>query len=414
MSSNINASPLLSIVIPTKNRVQYMIHSIQSILSINDPELELIISDNSESDTLQAWVTSQIVDSRLHYQYIPEQISMTDNFNSAMSNASGYYVCTLGDDDSVNPAIMDATRWAKSKGIDALSSKSNSGLVYFWPDFISRTRGDGLSGKLFIEKCAGGIERIDVETELSKCLSLAGQGSLGLPRVYHGIIKRECLLEVLSATGSYFKGVSPDVYGAIIVSKYLKNPCTIDYPLTISGNSGGSNAGRAARGTHKGRLRDDPHIKPFRNLIWPIGVPEFYSVQTVWASATIDALNSSGRTDLLSTYNYALLHAMCIAHHSDYIKSTLKSYNKILITQNKNLLYGYLCLTRELINVGFRFGFRILVKILPSIFSNKPIRAEHAHLKNINEASLCVLKNLKTIGITYFFKNDTIHNNIGH
>ncbi len=327
---------------------------------------------------------------------------MTENYNMAMSMASGIYVCTLGDDDSVNPEIMNAVRWAKSRDIDALSSKSNSGMVYFWPDFLSRTRGSGLSGKLFIEEFTGAVSKIDVEAELLRCFSNAGQGSLGLPRVYHGIIKRACLLAVLSATGTYFKGVSPDVYGAIVVSKYLKNAFTIDYPLTIGGSSGGSNAGRAAQGTHKGSLKDDPHMKPYRDLIWPEGVPDFFCVETVWASASIEAINSSGRKDLLTSFEYAQLHAICAIRHPDYLSLTLKNYKNLLISQSKNLLLGYLQLVHGLMVVGFRFGMRVLERLLPRLF-NKPKRIEHGHLQNIEEATQCALKYLSEKGFSFDF-----------
>lgn len=392
-------TPLLSIVIPTRNRMRYTMHTIQSILTIKDTELELTISDNSESDELGLWISAHIADTRLRYRYVPEPMSMTDNYNMGMSMASGKYVCTLGDDDGVNLEIMAAVRWANAKGFDALSSKSNSGLVYFWPDFLSRTRGKGLSEKLLIEEFTGAVAKVDVEAELLRCISNAGQGSLGLPRVYHGIIRRSCWLEVLSATGAYFKGVSPDVYGAIIVSKYLKDACVIDYPLTIGGCSGGSNTGRAALGTHKGKLKDDPHIKPYKSLHWPAGVPEYFSVETVWASAAIEAISASDRKDLLSYFNYALLHATCAFRHPDYLAVTLNTYNKLLASQGKNRIVGYLNLAREMVVVCFRFGKRVIDKLMPMLFKTR--RIEHHHLQNIDEAAQSALRHLKERGAPF-------------
>lgn len=386
-------TPLLSVVMPTKDRMRYAVHAIRSILSVNDLELELVVSDNSESDELSRWVSAHVRDARFRYRRVPEQMSMTDNYNAAMNMASGLYVCTLGDDDGVNPNLMAAVRWAKSKGLDALSSRSNSGLVYFWPDFISRTRGAGLAGKLLVEEFTGAVSSIDVGAELRSCVANAGQGSLGLPRVYHGIIRRSCWLEVLSATGTYFKGVSPDVYGAIIVSRYLKNACAIDYPLTIGGNSGGSNSGRAAKGTHKGNLEDDPHIQPYRNLVWPAGVPRFFSVETVWASASIEALSSSDRADLLSSFNYARLHAMCAFRHPDYLRVTLKCYSNLLAAQKRSQISGYLELAWELTIVCLRFGKHVVTRLLPALSMRK--RFEYGGLRDIDEAAQTALKHLR-------------------
>ena len=46
-------TPLLSIVIPTKNRQKYALSIIQTILSIKDYALELVIQDNSDTNELE-------------------------------------------------------------------------------------------------------------------------------------------------------------------------------------------------------------------------------------------------------------------------------------------------------------------------------------------------------------------------
>jgi hypothetical protein len=392
MLNNTSLTPLLSVIIPTRNRMCYIIHSIRSILSIRDPELELIISDNSESDELSGWLTAQVTDSRLKYRYIPEQISMTDNYNIAIGMAGGLYICALGDDDSVSPCILDVVRWANTNGIDALSSKSNSASVYFWPDFISRTKGGGLASKLIIEDFTGAAKRINVERELIHCIANAGQGTFGLPRLYHGIIRRECLVNAFTATAFSLRGVSPDVYGAIVVSRNINNSFTIDYPLTIGGCSGGSNTGRAAQGKHKGPLKDDPHMKPYKNLDWPTGVPEFFSVETVWASASIEAINSLGRKDLIESYNYALLHALCAIRHPDYLSLIVKSYESILEAQRRSRLLGYMDILKESICIGFRFWVRVARRIIIRL---NPGRAVYPKLSNIHEAAQCLSQHLE-------------------
>ena len=43
-------SPLLSIVVPTKNRYYYLLKLIELVESIGSPELELVIQDNSDDN----------------------------------------------------------------------------------------------------------------------------------------------------------------------------------------------------------------------------------------------------------------------------------------------------------------------------------------------------------------------------
>lgn len=315
--------PLLTVVIPTHNRFQYVTAAIQSILNNPSLDIELVVNDTSSSPDLEQWVASHVQDPRFRYRHSETPLSMTENYNAALELATGEYVCVIGDDDSVNPEILDAVRWAKTEGIDALTPLISAS--YGWPDFVSRFYGKAHAGKLYIHPFSGKARYPDVEEEMARCVSNAGQGTFNLPKVYHGIVRRSCLEEVRRRTGAFFKSISPDVYGALTVSNFIKKYCLLDYPLVLPGSSGGSNAGRSAMGRHKGSLRDDPHIKPFKDLVWPGVVPEFFSVQTVWGVAAVEALQAMDRTDLLKRYNVSLLHAICSVSHSDYLAQTVRN-----------------------------------------------------------------------------------------
>ena len=80
--------PLLSIIIATKNRVPYCISAIESILSINSDDIELVIQDNTDHLELKEYIESKIIDKRLIYQYTPPPFSSIDNFNSAIELAT--------------------------------------------------------------------------------------------------------------------------------------------------------------------------------------------------------------------------------------------------------------------------------------------------------------------------------------
>ncbi|MCK4296614.1 MAG: glycosyltransferase, partial [Candidatus Marinimicrobia bacterium] len=101
-------SPLLSIIIPTRNRQKYAISAITSILSISAPDLELVVQDNSDSRDLEEYIRSNVNDTRLRYNYTSTPQSMIDNFDAAIGLASGKYLCLIGDDDGVNPEIIEA------------------------------------------------------------------------------------------------------------------------------------------------------------------------------------------------------------------------------------------------------------------------------------------------------------------
>ncbi|MGH7240796.1 MAG: glycosyltransferase family 2 protein, partial [Candidatus Saccharimonadales bacterium] len=212
MESLINQAPLLSIVMPTHNRAQYAEHAISSILSNLRDTVELVVHDTSDDDVLASYAKG-ITDSRLIYRHIREPLSMTENYNRALQLARGEYVCVIGDDDGVSPEIEVATEWAKRNDIKILSPRVTAN--YVWPDFRSRFLGSAHAGRLYVKRRFSRIAQRKTGPALGRALSRAAMGTEGLPKVYHGIVRRAFLDKLASVSGSYFHGTSPDMSGAV-------------------------------------------------------------------------------------------------------------------------------------------------------------------------------------------------------
>ena len=361
---------ILSIVIPTRNRFSYAKSAIKSVLAIDSSDIELVIQDSSDSNELGLWIESRINDKRVIYNYSIPPFSMTDNFNRAVDLASGDYVCIIGDDDGVNPEIVAAAYWARDNSLDALSP-SLTGANYYWPDFRSCDYGDSHAGKLFINKFTGKMVFPNIELEMQKCVESAGQKKFGLPKVYFGLVRRGCLLKVRKVVGKYFEGVSPDVFGALAIANNGGRVCVIDYPLVLPGSSGGSNSGRSALGKHKGNLKDDPHMVGYYISQWPEYVPKFFSVQTVWAEAAVEALSAVRRYDLMNNFNWNLLYALCIVYHPDYFSITIRSFMGFVRSRKESYVRAVACLLKFGVFVILR---RLARFVYRTIFPDRGIR----------------------------------------
>jgi hypothetical protein len=145
-----------------------------------------------------------------------------------------------------------------------------------------------------------------------------------MPRIYHGLIRRDVLDAMRTDFGCCFDGVSPDVSFSYLAALRSNHHVVIRAPLTISGASAVSNAGRSAMRVHKGDLWSDPHMKNFRGELWPAEVPEFFSVETVWAQATLSALRRAGGHDL-RRFNLSRLYALLLLRHADHFSDILQS-----------------------------------------------------------------------------------------
>lgn len=401
MGHNATSLPLLSIVIASRNRIPYAISAIQSILEMPDPRLELVLQDNSDTRQLELYVQENIKDKRLRYRYTPPPFSPIDNFNAAVELARGEYLCMIGDDDGVNPEIMHAVSWAKANNLDAL--RPNLIASYFWPDIQSHKSLDSHGGKLFIQEFSGSINFPDANTEAQKCVNNGGLNYLDvdLPKIYHGIIRKKCFDELKNLTGEYFKGLSPDIYGALAVSKFVNSMCSVDYPLTISGTCVCSTAGDSAGGVHVGQLEDAPHLKYRSGYQWDQLIPRFYSVQTIWSESALVALKETHRDDLINKFNLRFLYAQCLISHPPFVRLILSSVHRNCKKNEKKYLMEAITLLVNLICITLRRPIKSLNYRIRSRISNKVF--EIGGLENIQKATDSLVAYLSNNN--YFFED---------
>jgi hypothetical protein len=315
--------PLLTVVMPTHNRAQYAQFAIKSVLALESAALQLVVHDTSETDELERFVAANISDGRLKYIHYPHCLSMTDNHNAAMQAADGEYVCLIGDDDTIMPEALDAVAWAQSNGIDALSPLVVAN--YAWPDFRSRFFGMGHAGRVYIKKRFESARTYDAKASLRQALQGAAQGTEGLPKVYHGFVRRSVMESIRERSGAYFHGSSPDVSGAVGVALMISSFVELGYPLTLPGASGKSNTGRSAVNTHKGALAKDSQTAEFAAKGWPAEVPRFFSVETVWAHAAIETIRRLDAASL-KDFDFIRLYATCWLRHKEYRGETLQAF----------------------------------------------------------------------------------------
>lgn len=310
-----NKNYLVSIVVPTHNRSKYAIPCIESLLEIPSQEVQVVVHDTSnDACELAKWAQGQD-DHRLVYVHWQSRLSMTENHERAIALATGEYVCLIGDDDTVTNRIVEFARYAKDHSIAMLTPKVRA--AYYWPDFRTKFYGAAHAGRIYLEHFDATLTEWDVQERLDNALRHACQGTDAMPKLYHGLVRNDLLAGLRQQNGKVFFGTSPDMSAAVALSIQAGRYSLVDFPFTLPGGAGGSNSGRSAEGKHKGSLKDDPHLAPFKGLVWPDFIPQFFSVETVWAHAAWETLENVG-THEKSRFNFARLYALCLLHHRDY------------------------------------------------------------------------------------------------
>lgn len=225
--------PLLSVIITTRDLPEIPVHVVRQVLSIPSCRIEVIVRDSSNSPALGEQLKA-IDDNRLRYEY-STPVSMTENWNRAAQLATGEYVCFIGHDDGVNPGIINIAKWASRVHADAVVFPYSA--VYYWPDFPNKH----YAGRLFLGKCSGEVRSIPARQQLMRYIRAVDP--IALPRIYHGLVRRECLEVLRHKTGQYFHTPALDDYFSYAICENIKDYYYVHFPATIAGKCRGSNSG---------------------------------------------------------------------------------------------------------------------------------------------------------------------------
>lgn len=317
-----HSSPLLSIAIPTKNRYEYLIPCLRTLITLKQKfdSIEIVVQDNnSDNDQFLEFLNSN---SRyISYHHTPESISVVDNCDLAIANCTGEFICFIGDDDSVPDAIVDVCRWMHDNDIE-----SCLGTIarFNWPDMqFLRHQFKNLS--------IPGPKRYtgprDVNTIRNTVLRKGGIEMMDLPKVYHAIVSRKALLRLKQTCGSFFPGPSPDMANAIGLTLILKNHIIIDTPVIVSGFSFKSTGGQGSRGAHHGRIEDISHLPKDTAAQWDERIPRYWTAETIYAESILKAITRCGFNQYTDLFNFPALYAAIAMYHTSLFNIVLPFIN---------------------------------------------------------------------------------------
>jgi glycosyltransferase involved in cell wall biosynthesis len=102
-----NTYPLFTVIIPQKNRAEYLEATIRTCMIQDYPNLQIVVSDDCSDDNSVA-VANKLadIDSRVKVFAHHNHLGMHDNFEFALNQATEGYVIALGGDDGLTPGCI--------------------------------------------------------------------------------------------------------------------------------------------------------------------------------------------------------------------------------------------------------------------------------------------------------------------
>lgn len=195
--------------------------------------MEIIVCDNFSQDNTKRVVES-FCDGRVRYINTGRRISMSRNWEFALSHATGDFVTYIGDDDGFLPgAISSIVKIIEDKDVEAMSWRWAS---YYWPDCINKQ-----SKNLLFVPIGGSLEVRKTSDVLRRVMGFE-VGYEVLPFLYKGIVSKRLLDEIKNRSGGiFFHSMNPDLYSAIAVSSVVEKYAYSTIPYSLNGTSFNSN-----------------------------------------------------------------------------------------------------------------------------------------------------------------------------
>lgn len=326
--------PLLSIIIPTRNRYSTLIPVVEAIADIiNNISVELVIQDNSDANTEILNHLVKYPNSKIQYFYTASKISMVDNAELAIRNSSGKFLIFIGDDDIINPYIFQIVEYMDINNINSLIYPIAN---YFYCDVSFKNKyGFNKPGALsFIKDFNDKLYQLKTKEELRRVAHCGAVYILDLPRLYHGIIRRELAVEIKNFYGKYIPGPCPDMTLSCALAQILNEHYKINIPLSIAGNSSISEGGKGPTNKHIVKLEDKEWLNQNDILDWDMNIPRIFSRETIWAQSfyhvnAIQGLNNINYIELYNSMIFSCPYSTLKYINPLYLRLNISFYHKI-------------------------------------------------------------------------------------
>ena len=225
--------PLFTVIIPTKDRAEYLHHTLRTCALQDYENLEVIVSDDGSTDHTRAVVEEAArKDPRIRYVTPGVGVGMRDNFEFALEQVKPGYVMALGGDDGLLPyGISGMRNVLLETGLELLTWAAP---VYSYPPNST------LSGQLILDKKSKS-KIISSGAYLSRqARDLHYLSDLETPMFYvKGIVSTKLIDKVRDRTidKRFYSCPTPDGYSGIVLAGEVEKFTFSGEPFSLFGAS---------------------------------------------------------------------------------------------------------------------------------------------------------------------------------
>lgn len=134
--------PLVTIAVPTLNRLRYLKEAVGSALAQTYPNVEVLVGDDGGTEAVRSWCEMlEAEEPRFRYRRNARRLGLAGNWNAVADAARGEFISIIGDDDRLLPNFVSTL----------VEAAGQSTQVTFSNHFIIDERGERLAAES--ERC---------------------------------------------------------------------------------------------------------------------------------------------------------------------------------------------------------------------------------------------------------------------
>lgn len=226
--------PLFTVIIPQKDRAEYLIHTLRTCTIQDYPNFEIIVSDDCSKDNSVELVYELMEkDKRIKLFAHQKHLGMRDNFEFALNQVKPGYVMALGGDDGLVPGCL----WRMYE----ILSTTNKELLTWTPAGFTYSDYEGGKNVFYVKrKKNSGVKFIKSENFLNNLTKTFIYQNDECPMLFMKAVVSTALIDrVKSRTKdhSFYYCATPDGFSGVVLAGEVDDYAFTYEPLSIGGST---------------------------------------------------------------------------------------------------------------------------------------------------------------------------------
>jgi len=226
--------PLFTVIIPQKDRAEYLIHTLKTCMIQDYPNFEVIVSDDcSEDKSVEVVRDLMVMDSRIKLFAHDHHLGMRENFEFALNQVRPGYVMALGGDDGLVPGCI--------RRMNEILSTTKRELLTWTPAGFAYSDFEGGQNIFSIKRKKNyGVKFIKSQTFLNKLSQTFLYQIDECPMLFMKGVASTALIDRVKARtkdNSFYCCPTPDGFSGVVLAGEVEDYAFTYEPLSIGGTT---------------------------------------------------------------------------------------------------------------------------------------------------------------------------------